>query len=347
MSDSGSSRSGFMPARVVHLHASRFCNLACQHCYSASGPNVRGELDPQAILHTLALLRAEGYEVLSLSGGEPLLYSHVKTVGQAAVELGYQMNLITNGAPVGGHLLDFIARYVNLVAVSLDGGPELHNELRRDARAFAHADRALDRLAERDVQRGIAYCVSRESLIDMPWAVEFAQEKGAGLVQFHPFAATGRGRQLAHRLSLSDADKARAYVVAALLDANDGLRIQLDLAPTVVASTRRDDYATLTIENAGPTFLSDLVNPVIIDETGVLLPWCYGINQRLAIGRLGPGLPASIAQYKERGRRDLRALLDTAFNRLGARGEQFTDWFFHLVETSHAVSPAPIALAAN
>ncbi|HLO18173.1 MAG TPA: radical SAM protein [Anaerolineales bacterium] len=337
MAESGSSRSGFMPSRVIHLHPSRFCNLTCQHCYSSSGPGVRGELAAETIISALPALKAEGYEVLSLSGGEPLLYSGFKVVVHSAASLGFRINLVTNGAPVGGHLLDFIADYVNLVAVSLDGAPETHIDLRGDARAFLRAERAMDRLATVGVKFGIAYCISRESLQDMPWAVEFAKAKGAGLIQFHPFAPVGRGQLLANRLGLSESDRARAYIIAALLDTGQGLTIQMDLAPVEVARARRGDYAVLDLEDANEMHLSDLVNPLIIDETGLVSPLCYGINQRHALGLLGSNSATLVDHFKKEGWRDLRTLLDVAFARLGTCGENFVDWFYHIVETSYGL----------
>jgi len=339
MSRSGSSRSGFMSARVVHLHPSRFCNLACQHCYSTSGPDIRGELTPGTIISALTVLQAEGYEVLSLSGGEPLLYSGLETVVHGAVDLGFHVNLITNGAPVGGRLLNFIAKHVNLVAVSLDGAPETHNELRGDAHAFVRAERAMDRLGAVGARFGIAYCVSQESLAGMPWAAEFAKEKNAALLQFHPFAPTGRGQRLANRLSLHETDKARAYFIATLLDTGGEPMIHLDLAPVEVAHMRRGDYAVLDLKDATTTLLSDLVNPLIIDETGLMVPLSYGINQRLALGQLGPNLSDQIAYYKEIGWRDLHALIEASFVLLGKRNESFVDWFYHVVETSHSFLP--------
>ena len=336
MSRSRSSHSGFLPARVVHLHPSRFCNLACQHCYSASGPDMRGELAPEAIVSALAVLQAEGYEVLSFSGGEPLLYSGFEAVARGAAALGFRINLVTNGAPVGGRLLDILVEHVNLVAISLDGAPETHVELRGDARAFIRAEQAMNRLAAVGARFGISYCVSRESLADMPWAVEFAAAKGAALVQFHPFAATGRGRQHAARLSLNEADKARAYIVAALLDTGEGPAIQLDLAPVEAACARRSDYAILTLKDTRTALLSDLVNPLIIDELGRVLPLSYGINPRFALGHLGPNLAALVTRYKAEGWRDLYNLLDAAFDLLGVRSKNFVDWFYHVVETSHA-----------
>jgi pyruvate-formate lyase-activating enzyme len=344
MSKSDSSRPGFLPTRVIHLHPSRFCNLACRHCYSASGPHERGALAPEAILAALAILRREGYEVLSLSGGEPLLYAGIATLVPAAVALGFRVNLVSNGAPLGGRLLDLVAQYVNLVAISLDGAPETHNHLRGDPQAFQRAERAMDRLNQAGVRYGLAYCVSRDSLSDMPWAVDFAQLKGAALVQFHPFAATGRGQQLASQLTLDETDKARAYLVAALLENDDGPALQLDLAPVAAAQARRQDYAVLALEDARSTLLSDLVNPLIMDETGTMLPFCYGISPHCAVGRLGPDLATAIQHYKTNGCQTARTLLDAAFSSLGGGGEQFVDWFFHLVQTSYALaSPRKVA----
>ena len=335
MSESGSSRSGFMPSRVVHLHPSRFCNLMCQHCYSASGPGVRGELGAETIISALPVLKAEGYEILSLSGGEPLLYSGFKAVVRSAANLGFQVNLVTNGAPVGGRLLDFIAEYVNLVAVSLDGAPETHIELRGDAHAFLRAERAMDRLAAVGARFGLAYCMSKESIRDMPWAAEFALAKGAGLVQFHPFAPIGRGRSLANRLGLNEADKARAYVIGALLDTGDGPVIQMDLAPVEAARERRNDYAVLDLEDVSGKLLSDIINPLIIDEKGIVSPLSYGIQRRFVLGGLESNIALLIDLFKKEGWHDLRTLLNESFVRLETCDGNLVDWFYHIVETSH------------
>ncbi len=292
---------------------------------------------PETIISILPLLRAEGYEVLSLSGGEPLLYPGFESVVQEAVALGFRVNLISNGAPLGGKILNVVAKYVNLIAISLDGAPKLHAELRGDMRAFVRAERACDRLLEKGVRYGLAYCVSRESLVDMPWAVEFAARKGASLVQFHPFAATGRGRRLAARLSLDEPDKARAYVAAALLQDEQGPAIQIDLVPVEAVRSRRSDYAILNLEHVHTTLLSDLINPLVIDELGRVLPLSYGIDPQFALGQIESNFAVAVARYKAEGYRDLGTLLDVSFARLDSQDTQFVDWFYHVVETIHAL----------
>ncbi len=333
MEKSELTRSGFMPARVVHLHPSRFCNLTCKHCYSSSSPNERTALAPGRIILALELLRSEGYEVVSLSGGEPLLYEGFEAVVQAAHTLGFQINLITNGAPIGGHLLELISRYIDLIAISLDGAPETHNDIRGDKHAFSYVERAVDRLSKLGLRYGLSFCISKRSLADMPWAFDYGQANQVSLLQFHPFAATGRGRSMAQQLSLSQEEMARAYVISKLLEAQGGSLIQLDIAPVAAARARRSDYMMLS-EEVSDHLLSDLVSPLVIEETGRIIPFSYGISPDLAIGNLGPDLSASIEEYKAIGWHKLRDVLNLAFQTLDSYDGDFIDWFYHIVRAS-------------
>ena len=117
-------RSGFLPDRIIHLHPTRLCNLACLHCYSESGPHQRGALDLGTVTSGLEVLRAEGYKVVSLSGGEPLVYRDIGAVVGAAKALGFRVTMITNGLLVSGRNAAVVAE-LDGMAVSFDGLPKL------------------------------------------------------------------------------------------------------------------------------------------------------------------------------------------------------------------------------
>jgi hypothetical protein len=329
-------RAGFLSARIVHLHPSRFCNLACAHCYSSSGPQHRDHLELDKILRGLALLREEGYQVLSLSGGEPLLYRHFTELVKGAKALGYRINLISNGAPVKGRLLDVLCEYVHLATISLDGTPDLHNELRGNPKAFDMAQQAIQNLRDRERPVGIAYCVSQPSLIDMPWAVNYAEAMGAQLVQFHPFADTGRGIEIDQRLGLSPMDMSRMYAVAKILQDPEGPGIHLDLVPRHQALAAQDDYKILSLEDAKDTPLSDLANPLIIDERGFVVPFAYGLPRHHAIGQLGENFAGSLANYKAGGWKATQALIDESFMALKDADVDLVDWFFWIENCTKA-----------
>jgi hypothetical protein len=109
----------------------------------------------------------------------------------------------------------------------------------------------------------------------------------------------------------------------------------MDLAPVEVAQARRRDYAVLDLEDTSGKLLSDLINPLIIDETGLVSPLCYGINPRFTLGRLGSNVSIVVNQFKKERWRSFTLLLNEAFDRLGNNGEKFVDWFYHIVETSY------------
>jgi Fe-coproporphyrin III synthase len=337
---------GFMATRAVHLHVSRYCNLACRHCYSSSGPHQTGGVDPTAVNSALRVLRAEGYEVLSLSGGEPLLFAGLEEILREAHALGYRINLVSNGAPVRGRFLEWIARYIQLTALSLDGAPETHIAVRRHPKAFTWVVEAADRLAEAGASFGIAFGVSRRSLADMPWGVDWAADRGAALVQFHPFGASGRGTAVADELGLTPTDQARAYVTAELLRVPNGPAIQIDLAPVPLLLNGRHTYRLLTDATSfSEQPLADLVNPLVIDERGWLLPMSYGVAPEYRLGRCDATLPDAIASFKTTGWRSVRDLMLRAFDALETGRPLFADWFGHLVEVSLQYSPDPEASA--
>ena len=345
MSEKSATRSGFISSRIVHLHPSRFCNLACDHCYSQSGPQHKSALDPNLIIDALEVLKNEGYEVLSLSGGEPLLYTGLEVVIQAANALGFRINLITNGTPVNGRTLDFIEQYVDLVAISMDGAPETHNRMRRNRQAFHFVERAIFRLRERYIKFGLAFCVSNASLSEMPWAVDFATSEGASLLQFHPFAAVGRGIGNQSQFQLSSQELTRAYAIAALLQSSDGPFIQIDLAPLKVARQYRSDYEILTIGSGQEALLSTLINPLIITEAGQLLPFSYGINPMYGLGKIDENLSMSIKTFKESDWLELHDLIKQTFEQIDMQNEGFVDWFHLIVQVScsqHNHSPRVI-----
>lgn len=143
--------SGFLSERVVHLHPTLRCNLACHHCYSSSAPYLTEGLDLPRVLDALALLAAEGYTTLSLSGGEPLLYPGFSELVRGAAARGVRVNVVTNGTVLSGPRLGGIAELLSFVAVSVDGAPERHDRIRGRDGTFAHTQRGLALLRETGV----------------------------------------------------------------------------------------------------------------------------------------------------------------------------------------------------
>jgi len=82
---------------ILQVHPSRHCNLSCRHCYSASGPHRKGTIGIEALSALFGDAVAEGYGILSLSGGEPLMDSQLFEQIAEARRNGLRVNLVSNG----------------------------------------------------------------------------------------------------------------------------------------------------------------------------------------------------------------------------------------------------------
>lgn len=333
-------RSGFLPSRVVHLHPTRACNLACLHCYSDSSPRARMSLDADLVLDALRELRREGYEVLSLSGGEPLVYRQLGRLVRGASGLGYRVHLVTNGLLLTRSRLAELREYVGLVAVSLDGAEAVHNRVRGRQDAFARAETALEVLAASDVPFGLAFGVSRRSLPDVPWAFERARALGAGLLHLRPLVPEGRGTDLADEWMLSPDDTTRLALLGQILDSGPAAtpRVQVDLVSVAELAAAREEF-DLGLAGPAPAVLSDAVNPLVIDERGRLLAFTYGIHPSYQIARLSPGWTDELRRFRASAG-CVAHLLRAAFRGAVTEPVEYLDWFAYLTRVSHRIPAA-------
>ena len=139
--------SGLLTQGVVQLHPTLACNLRCAHCYSSSGPEPGAASRSPRCSVPWIRSSGEGYEVVSISGGEPFAYRGLDQLVRGAAESGWKVHLITNGTLVDARRLAPLAPYLSAVAVSLDGGEARHNQVRGTARAFSQALAGMDALA--------------------------------------------------------------------------------------------------------------------------------------------------------------------------------------------------------
>lgn len=339
--------SGFLPERIVHVHPTRLCNLACLHCYSTSDPGRRGGLDEDELTRALGVLRAEGYAVVSLSGGEPLVYRPLPRVVGRAHELGFRVTMISNGLLVE-RSLELIAQ-LDGVAISFDGLAERHDRMRGREGAFAAASTALERLASLGAPVGAAISLTRDGIAELPDLADHLVALGARSLQVRPVARAGRARALADDTFHAAADHARLYLVALALDQElPDVRIHCDLAPAEGLWAQRDAYVGL-LGDRGETPhedrpLADLVNPLVITDTGVLKPIAYDFHPRFDIAAVPTVSRQALRRYK---RHDVAALRDLVGAELaGMRGRHdLVDWFDHCTRSSER-EQRPVAAGA-
>src|SRR6266516_177706 len=342
-------RSGFLPDRIVHLHPTRLCNLACLHCYSESGPKEKAALDLETLKRALPLLKAEGYQLVSLSGGEPLVYAPLVPLVDHAHAHGFRVTMITNGLFSNKRMDEAVSR-LDGVAISFDGLAPTHNRLRGRADAFERSCAALARLANNGQPVAAAISLTRDAIPDLPDLADHLVGLGAKALQVRPVALAGRARTMADISSFTATDQARLYlVVLALQEELEGqVRVQCDLAPAQNLWRQRDAYAALratctqegTPDRTDPP-LADLVNPLVITETGTLKPIAYDFNSHFDVASIETLSREQLADYKQHNLSDLQMLIGDALARL-QDNDGLVDWFDYCTRLSEENMCQPI-----
>lgn len=320
----GLSRSGFLPDRTVHLHPLDRCNLACSHCYSTSSPQRQTMLPLDAILAALPHLRCEGYEVVSLSGGEPLLYPDLPALVKAAKALGFRVVAISNGYRVTKAHARLIEG-LDGIGISFDGMEQTHLAMRHHPRAWVAAIGALQHLRDIGKPAAAAFTVTCRSMAEVPEFVELCASLGVRAVQLRPVVMAGRAVAEAGDLALPPGDLARLWLMGQTLALayQDEMAVHVDLAPAEALQADRGAW-DIAVTGKGER-LSDVVNPLVITPDGRLRPFTYDFPDAFDLGRLADLCPERRGGLMAR-LPDLGRLVGTALDRVGQEGG-FIDWF--------------------
>ena len=127
-----------LPVLVIHAHSS--CNCRCLMCdiWKTQEQKTFGlcELTPQ-----LDSIRRLGVRWVVFTGGEPLMNAELPSVCAVLRKEGIRLTLLSTGLLLKKCARD-VAEYFDDVIVSLDGPPEIHDNIRRVRGAFGLLEEA-------------------------------------------------------------------------------------------------------------------------------------------------------------------------------------------------------------
>ena len=275
-------------SRILQVHPTRRCNLRCLHCYSSSGPEEKGRLEPDLLRRALTDASAEGYTVASFSGGEPLLYEPLREVLEHAHQQGMLTTVTSNGMLLDDRRIAMLKGAADLLAISVDGQPASHNHLRASEHAFEVMESRLEGVRAAGIPFGFIFTLTRYNVHELQWVANFAVEQGARLLQIHPLEEVGRAGE---RLS-----GARPNEVSSTFPLLEGLRIQAISGGKLHVQVDLLDRDVLRA-NPGLGFadeyddetkmpLGDIVSPLIIESDGTIVPLQHGFARQYALGNL-------------------------------------------------------------
>src|SRR4029453_1754771 len=151
------------------LHPTRRCNLKCLHCYSSSGPEARDQLSLAMVQSVLTDASAEQYNVAGFSGGEPTLYPWLPEALAHAHAVGMRTTVTSHGMLLSERFLGRVRPHLDLLAISLDGVPSSHNQMRGAANAFEIMVRHLPAVRRSEMPFGFIFTLTQHNLHELDW----------------------------------------------------------------------------------------------------------------------------------------------------------------------------------
>ncbi|HEY5868144.1 MAG TPA: radical SAM protein [Candidatus Tectomicrobia bacterium] len=318
--------------RVVQIHPTRRCNLRCLHCYSSSSPVETEMLKVELLCAAVSDAVAEGYNWVSLSGGEPLLYPALEQLLAHAKAAGMGTAVVSNGMLLSPRRLDRLAPVLDLCVLSIDGIPASHNHMRGSTRAFELMASHLTLLRERRVRFGFLFTLTQHNLHELPWVIDFALTQGASLLQVHPLEAAGAATQ---HLVGSVPDKVEAAYAWALREQmyktlGERLPMQIDLVYSKFVQNHPERFYATPEPAHADICLGEVISPLVIEPDAVVVPLRYGFPRTFALGTLHQASLRTLARHwRTQGCTALQAVCREAYRHIC---QQTTPYFLNWYE---------------
>jgi MoaA/NifB/PqqE/SkfB family radical SAM enzyme len=306
---------------------------------------VTAGLDVATVCKVISDAAGMGYRVVSVSGGEPLMYVGLDEVLAHAKSLNMFRTVTTNGFFTGQKRLDGLRDLVDGMAISLDGPPEFHNEIRGSPYAFERLEAGLENVRQAGIPFGIIHTLTRRNWEHLSWVADFAARNGARLLQIHPLELAGHAvSQMA-----SDAPEpdvlAKIYVMAFALASkySNTMQVQLDL---VYRDHLLDEpqlvYAAESEANWDKAVPAQLLGLLVLEADGTVVPVSYGFSRQFQVCNVkNRGLAESWPRFLSKGYPEFRALCRQVWDELSSPGGPLlSNWHEVIASRSRAISPA-------
>ena len=244
--------------RSFVFEATQRCNHDCPHCYNVwknSVPYPRGELGTSDTLAMLGqMLDDTGAELVTLSGGEPLLRRDIHEIIDFVLYRSAAINLVTNGSLLDSAMVQRLSpRKISVFELPLlSCEREIHDRLSGVEGAF---DRMTMAVAELKAARQRVVGVFVATRLNLPaWreTAELAVALGLDGIMLNRFNPGGRGCRNIEMLQASPAELRSALEVAEQISATYELPISCSIAiPPCLIDTARYKRLTFGFCSAG------------------------------------------------------------------------------------------------
>jgi len=337
-------------SKAIQIHASLNCNLQCKHCYSSSAPGIKKELAFDALASMIGQAAEVGYNVISMSGGEPFMYRQLEELVRFSKSAGYFNSITSNGMLLKGSRAKNILKYVDLVAVSIDGKEEVHDHMRSQPGAFKKMREGVAVLRDSVKTYGFIHTLLPDSWKILSWLAGFAVDERASLLHLHPLEMSGRAVHNLGGSLFQQTDLYKIYISHYYLKTyfENDIFIQLDL---LHRNNIRNNPNFVFHENSQPQLttagFSTIFKELIINEHGDILPIAHGCSPFFTIGNIysGEKLSYMIGRFMHEKMNYIIDLFQATYDNIMCDKEQeIVNWSEMVIQKSHTLFPAAAAV---
>jgi len=330
-------------SRIIQIHPSLNCNLSCSHCYSSSAPGLRNGLDVGLLIKIIEQAAGIGYNVISMSGGEPFLYKPLEELMHYSKSIGYFNSVTSNGMLLQSDRAKRILKHLDLIAVSIDGKQEFHDAMRNQRGAFKKMLEGVEVIKDTIQRFGFIHTLLPESWRLMPWLTEFALDNKAALLHLHPLEMAGRAGKNFEGLRFTPVDLHKIYITHHYLKTfyENNIYIQLDLLhkDNIIDNPNFVFHQSWAPQLSAESF-STIFKELIIDDKGDIFPIAYGCSPFFKIGNISSAenLSEMLEQFMKKKISYITTLFNkTYFEMINDTFSEIFNWSEKVIENSHLV----------
>ncbi len=154
------------------------CNYRCIMCRRSQDSATLGR---DEVISVMEQARAIGLRVISFCGGEPFMHPDFIEIAERAIDLGFKVQLTTNGSLVTPEAIERL-RGLDCLTVSIDAPEAIHDQIRGVKGAFTKAVRALKLAGQAGITCGTNTVIQRlNAAALMPLFEELLEATDGGL----------------------------------------------------------------------------------------------------------------------------------------------------------------------
>ena len=180
----------------LDLNVTNRCNYRCVHCAFDSGEIDMPELSLEEIRKILEDTKKLGGKRFDITGGEPLVRGDINEIIEIGKDLGYRIELITNGSLLTlEKLKGFKERGLDSIAISIDGPDyETYSSIRKVSRkVYEKVLQSVDDVLALGIPLKINTTVFQSNYRRIPELTDWCVEKNIAEHGLYYFTAVGRG----------------------------------------------------------------------------------------------------------------------------------------------------------